>query len=105
MLRHQTIAVALFLSAGCEMAGAPAPEKPAPAASAPAATATAATAPEASADAAPSLPPAPVQSLDLRTSVGATEADEPRPALMLRGGPKWGKERPRFKLATPAPSK
>jgi hypothetical protein len=81
MLRHQTIALALFLSAGCEVAGPPAPEKPAPAVHA---------------------TPAPAPAPGARVEPNGQEQLPQRPPSMLRSGPKWGSERPRFKLATPA---
>jgi hypothetical protein len=90
MLRHQAIAVALFLSAGatgCEMAAAPTPEKPATSTPAPTETATAT--PPATAAKAEPTPAAPAEPVVERQ-------------FMTRAGPHWNKEKPRFKLVMPA---
>jgi hypothetical protein len=95
MLRHQTIAVALFLSAGCELAGAPPPAKPAPASASASASAS---------ETESESVPVPVPGLSGR--VGSTEpaAQEMEMRPMSRMGPTWGKEKPRFKIAAPAPA-
>jgi hypothetical protein len=95
MLRHQAIAVALFLSTGtaaCEMAGAPAPEKPA--------TATPAAAAPTTVDPTPTAPAEPEMNQRLM-NVLSTDVRPMELRPMTRGGPAWGKERPRFKVVTP----
>jgi hypothetical protein len=99
MLRHQAIAVALFLSAGttgCEMAGAPQPEKPS--------TTPSTTAAETTPNPPPAPAPAPTLAPGMSTRVGSrtvpAELEVDR-MPMTRGGPKWGKEKPRFKLVLP----
>jgi len=78
MLRHPSLAVALFLTASCELAGAPPPVTPAK----------------------PVVPTA-----EVTPTPAPAPADMPR-EFMTRGGPSWGKERPRFKAkaAPPAPA-
>ena len=76
MLRHPALAVALFLSASCELAGAPPAQTTKPVA--------------------PSPGPAPGMSARIVPAAAAEPMADFRP--MSRLGPSWGKEKPRFKV-------
>jgi hypothetical protein len=98
MLRHPSLAVALFLTASCELAGAPPPPaSPAnPVASTPAPALEAGVSSTATA-----TKPSREEALLELTDTGAADV---RPPVMMRGGPSWGKERPRFKARVAAPA-